>query len=489
MSQDLLPPLLKRGHALSDAGELRPESFREILRRVLLVAVTSVTVWGLVTGTRWLCDTGFGALLDLFNGREGFGGWAFLLPALGVSGLCRGVLGRWKGWASAQGDGMAMALGHFHLTYEKEGDDPVPRYRSPTLIQAFQKAVMTVLTVGTGGSGGLEAPAVVMGEDLGSFWARTFRLRSAYELRICQMAGISAGIATLLHAPFTGALFAAEVAYSGTFLYRKLAYCLLAGVIGYFLNNHALGLPPLFRGTREIHSCVFGLREYATACFIAVFFSAPSALLMTGILRRGKRFFSRFPPLSRPLFGALLTGGIALVPWFFLGISPEHVLSTGENTIVQIMNGTAPPGFHLWWVLALLLVFKTLSTAATLSSGGSVGMLIPSMVLGGIGGAAGHDALLSLGLAVDPNPSLAVASGIAAGLTAVAGVPLCSVAFVMEAFHAAFGPPAMVACAACYLFYARIKDHAGLWPRSRHNKGTGEGCTPQRQASRAGRTG
>jgi len=474
MSHDLLAPSLKRGHAVGDSGESRPESFREILRRLLLVAVTSIATWGLVTLTRWLCELGFGAALALFNAREGHGGWLLLLLVLGISGLFRGILARWNGWSSAQGDGMGMALCNFHLTYEKQDDDPSPRYQRPAMVQALQKVIMTVLTVGTGGSGGLEAPAVVMGEGLGAFWAKLFRLRSAYELRICQLAGISAGIATLLHAPFTGALFAAEVAYSGTFLYRKLAYCLLAGVIGYFLNNHVLSLPPLFRGSSEIWASAFSPWDYANSCFIAVFFSAPSALLMTAILKLGRRFFSHFPSLVRPLFGALLTGGLALIPWLFWEISPEHFLSTGEDTIARIMDGTAPQNFQLWWVLVLLLVFKTLTTAATLSSGGSVGMLIPAMVLGGISGAAGYYAAFSLGLAFDPNPSLAVASGIAAGLTAVAGVPLCSVAFVIEVFHAAFGPPAMMASAVCYLFYARMKDHAGLWPQSHHRTQTEE---------------
>lgn len=470
MSTDSLAPSLKRGHAVSDAGENRPESLREILRRVLLVAVTSTVTWGLVTLTRWLCDRGFGAVLDLFNSRTGAWGWLIILFVLGVAGLIRGLLARWNGWASAEGDGMAMALANFHLTYENPDEDPGPRYQRPALVQALQKAAMTVLTVGPGCSGGLEAPAVVMGEGLGAFWARLFHLRSAYELRICQLAGISAGIATLLHAPFTGALFAAEVAYSGTFLYRMLAYCLLAGVLGYFLNSQVLSLPPLFRGSSEFYTTVFSPWDYVDSCFIAIFFSAPAALLMTVILHWGRKFFGLFPTLLRPLLGALVTGAIALVPWLLLKISPEHFLGTGEDTISRIMDGTAPQSFQLWWVLVLLLLFKTLTTAATLSSGGSVGMLIPAMVLGGVSGAAGYYALLALGLAVDPNPSLAVASGIAAGLTAVAGVPLCSVAFVIEVFRAAFGPPAMVASAVCYLFYARLKDHAGLWPQSFHRR-------------------
>lgn len=470
MSHDGLPPSLMRRHALCDPGELRVESFEENLRRLGLVAVTAIAVWGLVTLTRWACETGFRTVMVLVLPGESRHGWILVLLVLAGSGFLRGLLARRKEWDAAQGDGMGMALGNIHLTYEQEGDDPTPRYGLCTMARALRKSVMTILTLGAGCSGGLEAPATVIGEGLGAFWAKTLGIRSAYELRICQLAGISSGIATLLHAPFTGALFAAEVAYSGTFLYRKLAYCLFAGVTAFFLNTRALGLPPLFPGLSDGASRLYGPWDYGTAFLIATFFSAPSALLMASLLKAGRRCLGHFRPLWRPVVGAVLTGAIGLLPWLLLEIPPEHVLGMGEITILQLLEKTGPPAFEVWWALLLLLLLKALATATTLGSGGSVGMLVPAMVLGGLGGAVAHDALLSLGLSFDPMPALAIASGIAAGLTAVAGVPLCAITFVLEVFGAGFGPPAMVSCGVCFLLYSRLADHAGLWPKGEARK-------------------
>jgi chloride channel protein, CIC family len=137
MSHDPIAPSLKRGHTVGDTGKNRPEPWREFLRRMLLVAVTSTATWGLVTLTRWLCDCGFEAVMALFKSREAGGGWLLLLFALGVAGLLRGILARWNGWASAEGDGMAMALANFHLTYEDPDDHPGPRYWRPAMVRAL----------------------------------------------------------------------------------------------------------------------------------------------------------------------------------------------------------------------------------------------------------------------------------------------------------------------------------------------------------------
>lgn len=148
MSDDHLPSSLKRGHALGDSGEDRSESFEENLRRIWLVAVTAIWVWGLVTATRRLCETGFGLVMSPFEAEKGPYAWLILLLALTLSGVVRGVLVQWQGWDKAQGDGMGMAPGRFHLTYEREGmiRPPLPETGSglcflrPSLCRMAMKA-------------------------------------------------------------------------------------------------------------------------------------------------------------------------------------------------------------------------------------------------------------------------------------------------------------------------------------------------------------
>ena len=66
---------------------------------------------------------------------------------------------------------------------------------------ALRKWLITLLTIGTGGAGGLAAPMVAIGEAVGAGWARLVGTRSASALRTCQLAAIGAAVATLFGAP------------------------------------------------------------------------------------------------------------------------------------------------------------------------------------------------------------------------------------------------------------------------------------------------
>ena len=163
------------------------------------------------------------------------------------------------------------------------------------------------------------------------------------------------------------------------------------------------------------------------------------------------------PSIAQPLVGAAATGAIALVLWFGLGLEPQHVLGVGEKTLDQILQQEGNPLLQVWWILAILVLAKTFATGFTLMAGGSAGMLVPAMYLGGTMGALVHYALLELGIPAGSGPALFMVAGIASGLVAVAEVPLAAIAFVMEVFGAHFGPPAIVACVLTYMVAKRLR--------------------------------
>ena len=80
----------------------------------------------------------------------------------------------------------------------------------------------------------------------------------------------------------------------------------------------------------------------------------------------------------------------------------------------------------------LAVAAKMFAYAPKIKSGGSAGMLIPSMYMGGLVGAAAFYLLGELGLYAGPNAAVYVATGMAAALTSIAGVPLASIALVLE---------------------------------------------------------
>lgn len=429
------------------------DSWDHMARLVLLCAMLAALVWSLITGLRYAVHHSFEALMHFVEGDHGWLGAWVLVAVLGAVGTVRGLLIRRRGWADASGDGIDVALDNYHSTYGDREDNPQPRYDRPTFTLALKKAVATFLTLGSGGSGGLEAPAVLIGEALAAGFSRIFRIRSEHELRTYQLAGIAAAVTTLVGAPFTGALFATEIAYGDRIIYRKFAYALFAGVIAYMLNNRAHGFSPLL--SAPPHAPTYTLAEYGMTALVAVAVSAPVALAFGVAMKHTRALINRMHPVLHASVTSVGVGAVALGLWAGTGLSPVHVLGMGEQTLAGVLSGD--PELAVWWVLLLALLGKMLTTGLTLHGGGSAGMLIPSMYLGGVSGALTARLIILTGLApVDLDPALFAVVGIASALVAVIGVPLAAIALVLEVFGAPYGPPAILACGVTYLMTLRI---------------------------------
>jgi CIC family chloride channel protein len=436
---------------LDAEGRALHDNWDDIARLSLLVAVLAVIVWGACTALRELVHLALHALFEASEGR-GAAGMVTLAVVLVLGALVRGALLRRDAWRSTTGDGIDLALSNYHVTYDHAGDDPQPRYARPSFALAARKSVATFLTLGTGGSGGLEAPMVLISESLAAGFSRVLRVRSEYELRTYQLVAIAAAVATLLGAPFTAALFATEIAYGDRIIYRKLAWALWAGVIAFWLNTRLHGYEPLF--TAPAHSPEYALSEYGAAALVAVAVSMPLALGFGLAMSQLQQLVQRMRPSWHPPLTAAAVAAIALgLNWGF-GLRFSHVLGTGEGSLRLVLNNS--PELGPWWILLLLLFGKMVTSGLTLGGGGSAGLLIPSMYLGGLSGALVAKLVNLTGFA-ELDPALFAVVGIGSSLVAVVGVPLAAIALVFEVFGKAYGPPAILACGLTYLVTLKVK--------------------------------
>jgi len=427
-------------------------SWDDIVRVTVHVLIIAAIVWGASALLRAAVHESLHALLH-FAAVTAIWGPLALSGTLLLGGLVRGLLNRRESWRDASGDGMDVALANYHVTYDHEGDDPQPRYSRPAFGLAAMKGIATFLTLGSGGSGGLESPVVLMGEAIGAGWARVMRARSEHELRTYQLAAIAAAVATLLGAPFTAALFAIEVAYGDRIIYRKLAYALLAAIVAYVLNNHMLGAEPLFDiGT---HTRSYSLDEYGVVVLVAVFVSAPIALGFGWLTLRLRTVVERFDPLLRGLLGAAATALVVLALWLGADMEPAYVLGMGEDVVANLLTGAGDARLGTLWFLLLAIFGRMLTTGLTLESGGSAGLLVPSMFFGGMSGAAMASLLSLVGMG-GLDPAIFVVAGIASALVAVVGVPMAAIALVLEIFGPEYGPPAVLACGLTYVVTLRF---------------------------------
>ena len=440
---------LKHLRAIQDQSHLIQESWRELGRNILLVIIISATVW-LYCGTLlWLVDNSTEYLFTI--------PW-LLFGTLIIGAIIRDLLLRFSSWKDAEGDGVAGSLDYFYQSYQDQINQikEQRRYQQPTFIRALRRVILTFLTIGTGGSGGLEGPVIPIGESVGSGWSKKFKIFNPDDLRAMQMAGIAAAFTTLLNAPFMAAVFAAEFVFSDRIIYRTLFYSLIAALFAYYLNNHFLHIQPLF--SFHHRSRVYTSAEYFYVTLVAILISAPAGLGVRYVFQKLKQLVQFVPNQFRATTGAILTVATALLLWQFLNISPEHILGVGEGTLRIVYEGSGNGQLQVWWILVILVLAKTLVTGLTLMAGGSAGLLIPAMFMGGMSGAAIYYGLTALGLSFGiTSPDIFIVAGIASSLVAVIETPIAAILFVLEAFGAAFGPPAIAACVVTHLLAKRFR--------------------------------
>ncbi|MBN2689888.1 MAG: chloride channel protein [Gammaproteobacteria bacterium] len=460
----------KIGSAISDTSHLLAESWVEIIRNFLIVSLIGSMVWFFCSVLRFTIEHSTDFLFEQFHHHAHHiwsTGSLILIAALIVSGVVRGWMLKYDYWQDAAGDGAATSIEYFHKTYTGHHDDSIVdvRYKQSTVGAAVRRVIITFLTVGFGGSGGIEGPVIPIGEHIGAGWSKLFRVKNRHDLRVFQMAGIAAAISTLLNAPFAAALFAGEVVFAERLVYRTLLYSMIAAICAYTLNNHLLHFQPLF--SIAAHAHVYAPREYLEVSLVAILCSAPAALGINSVLMLLRKFMTLFNVTIRALIGAFFIGAIAFIMWFGLHIAPEHILGVSEGTLQTLINGSNQALFNIWWILFLLAFAKLLTMGFTYAAGGSVGLLIPAMYIGGVIGAAIYHVMPLLHIPVfSMNPSLFIIAGIASALVAVIEIPLATIAFVMEVFGAKFAAPAIVSVVICHLLAKRFKLYVAP-PRQR----------------------
>ena len=456
-----------------------PDYFDPQERRLVMQAlVIGVTVWGLVYGLRvgvhWAFD---GVMAWVEGGPSRL--LVFLPLALGALGMAalsryrsslvyyRDSQGRTRELIDVEADGLERAIALYYASEPSLepallGTEGVAaRWQLPTFTLALRKFLATFATLASGGSGGLGASATLIGESVaaGLFkprggvapvrLRRMNRLQAAWQwwrsrgpddLQTAQLSGIAAAMSTLLGAPFAAAFFATEVMYRRRPVVEKLVYALIAALTAFFLteivSHHAvmfqvegLSPPPLTPG------------YYATLALLAVIISLVSHYF--GRLRTSfEEAFHHQQPRAwrRHLLGAGFAGLIALAAAIFTGQGLDLVLGPGEGAILAGLAG------ELTLRVALVgLVAKLLATLATIGSGGSAGLLVPSLFFG---------AMIASALAplTGYHPATLIVPAMTASLVTIVNVPLAAILFVIEVFGAQYMVPALVVLVVSLIF-------------------------------------
>jgi CIC family chloride channel protein len=405
--------------------------------------------------------------------------WVLLIP-LSIGALIVGLIAQYRAEVInfrseegeieelnlVEGDGIERAIAlYFSADPSVRKGSPTDqggleaRWQKSTLAMAIRKFVATLVTLGSGGSGGLEASSALIGENLGAWY---YRLRSNKAtdslevlsggstrpwdapnpdyLQVAQLCGIAAAVTVLLGAPLAAAFFASEVMYRNRPLLEKLFYSLIAALTAHAISGFITGARPMMFGVENISfPPSTDLRYWVGIVLMGV------ALAFVGQLYRilnvqlhawfQQGIRSRF---VRLLVGFGMTGVIALAVvyltrWF--GITDrglELVLGSGESMVLAAFAG------QVTLSLALIgLVAKMVATLATINSGGSAGLLVPSFFLGTMVAAA-------FAQVFQFESTLFIVPALTGSLIAIVNTPFAALIFVVEEFGAEYLLPALV---------------------------------------------
>ena len=301
--------------------------------------------------------------------------------------------------------------------------------------QVFVRTVAAVATLGSGGSLGLEGPAVLLGAGAADGLSRRLTRRLVVDHEALLVAGAAAAVAAVFKAPATGAVFALEVPYRTDMARHQLLPALVGAASGYVAFASVGGTERLFP---IAGNPPFDLRDLGGAVLLGVV-AGLFARLISRSIRWAKHWAASATALIRLPFSAAALGGVAWAAHALtdrpLGIGPGYlVLNWLENP--KLATG----------LILMMLALRSIGVIATTAGGGIGGFFIPLVVLGGLLGRVAGAVTGTGGSGLFP------ILGVAAVLGAGYQVPLAAVMFVAETSgRPGYIVPALIAAVAADL--------------------------------------
>ncbi len=300
------------------------------------------------------------------------------------------------------------------------------------LNNTYLHVVTSSLTVGLGGSVGLEAPIVATGSAVGSNLSRISDLN--YQERTLIIAcGAAAGISAVFNAPIAGVIFAVEVLLTETVVSYFIPL-IISSVVGVLCSKIILEESSLFNFVLRQSFNYKNVPYYILLGVLAGFVS----LYYAQLFKKTEKMIHGWKMNG---YIKALTGGLLLLSIYF--IFPP-LFGEGYNSVKLVANGafsTFTDNTYLfsalsdnWAIIAftgLIVLIKPIAAGITIGSGGNGGNFAPSLFVGSYFGFFFSKLLNSLPWIKIPESNFSLV-GMAGVLSGVMYCPLSAIFLIAE---------------------------------------------------------
>jgi CIC family chloride channel protein len=295
----------------------------------------------------------------------------------------------------------------------------------------FSSVITSALTVGFGGSVGLEGPTVVTGAAIGSVLSKKLGLNYKQVVTVLGFAS-AAAMSAIFKAPIAAIVFALEVILFDMTM-TALVPLLLASIVAALTSYAFLGQNVLYPFQIQYS---FSLSDTLYYFGLGLFTALISVYYIKGYVFSGK-LFDKIPGWIGKFFtGAGILGLlIFLLPSLYgEGYEAINTALKGnmsfifDNSIFYDLKGNE--AFALLLLLAIIL-FKVVATSVTFRAGGIGGVFAPTLFIGAMTGLFFAKFLGYLGFINLPVSDFALV-GMAGLLAGVVHAPLTAIFLIAE---------------------------------------------------------
>lgn len=337
----------------------------------------------------------------------GPGGWRWLLlPLLPMAGMVLLIPLSYLYPGEVNGYGFAKFLRKVNL----EGGHI--KFRTIVL-----KTLGTSLTIGTGGSAGVEGPIAQVGGAIGSQVGQFFRV-SGDRMKVYIAAGCAGGIGAMFNAPIAGVFFASEIVLMGSYGTTSFSALVISSAMATVVSRAHYGASPAF--PIPSYNLVNPLVEIPLYMLMGIIIGVIAVVHIKIFYYTRDRFDAlQLNPYIKPIAGAFIIG--------MIGIFYPQVMGDGYYYIETVLKGQG-----LIHVMFILIFLKIIATSITLGSGGAGGVFAPALFIGAVIGGTFGGIVHCLLPEYVANPGAYGAVGIGAFLGAVTHSPLTAIFLLFE---------------------------------------------------------